>query len=59
VPVLALSDLLIERDLREAVVKIDVEGFGAEVIGGLMPALDRVRAIVLEVVQPEVERRVP
>lgn len=59
VPMRRLADLLTERDIDEVVVKIDVEGFGAEVVGGLMPALGRVRAIVLEVVQPEVERRVP
>lgn len=59
VPAVALADYLVSRNVQRALIKIDVEGAGAAAWAGLAAAADRVGWLVLEVLRPEVEARLP
>ena len=53
VRVTTLAAYLVDRDIREACVKIDVEGAGVAVWDGLKAAKDRVRWLLFEIIGPE------
>jgi FkbM family methyltransferase len=59
VPGLALSTLIAERGLDKVLVKVDVEGAGAEVWRGLAAAADKVEFLIMEIIQPESAARLP
>lgn len=59
VPVVRLADYLESAAISHACIKVDVEGFGAAVWGGLLPALARVDWLIFEIVGPEWDAGLP
>jgi FkbM family methyltransferase len=59
VEVTTLESYLVGHGLRETCVKIDVEGAGALVWAGACAAASRIRWLIMEILQPEVEARLP
>jgi FkbM family methyltransferase len=54
VRIVRLSDLVAGRGCQRALVKIDVEGAEGAALAGLLPAVERVRAVVFEILEPAV-----
>ena len=52
-----MDDYLLERDIRNALVKMDVEGAGARVWEGMRSAQDRIGVLICEILLPEVKER--
>lgn len=59
VAVVSLADYMRERGLWNAVVKVDVEGYGAEVWDGLRGERDRVAYLIMEMISPEWSANLP
>ena len=53
VSVTCLADYIEANSITHACLKVDVEGFGAEVWDGLRPRLDRVDWLIMEMIAPE------
>lgn len=53
VPATTLGAFLVDRDISNALLKIDVEGAGVEVWTGLKDEVDRVDWLLFEIVRPE------
>jgi hypothetical protein len=56
VETVALHDYLAELQIENAMVKIDVEGTGYEAWLGACSAIDRIKYLVMEMIDPEIER---
>lgn len=52
-----MDDYLLERDIRNALVKMDVEGAGARVWEGMRSAQDRIGVLICELLLPEVKEK--
>lgn len=59
VPTIALAQLIAERGLERLLVKVDVEGAGAEAWQGLAAAADRVEFLLMEIIGPEAAIELP
>jgi FkbM family methyltransferase len=55
----ALGEYLVECDARDALIKVDVEGAGASAWAGVAPAADRLRYLVIEMLEPEISGGLP
>jgi FkbM family methyltransferase len=55
----SLADYLTVHEVAHACLKVDVEGFGAEVWEGLRPAVDRVDWLIMEMIAPEWAANLP
>ncbi|MFO1149096.1 MAG: FkbM family methyltransferase [Alsobacter sp.] len=58
-PTRALAGYLDDKDLHDAVLKIDVEGAGLAVWNGTRAAASRIDSIVMEIIGAEAENEVP
>ncbi len=59
VPVITLSEYLQTCDISHACVKVDVEGSGTEVWEGACGALERIDWLIMEIIGPEWEAKLP
>lgn len=59
VPVIRLSDYMVQNNCGRACVKVDVEGAGVAVWEGLVAKIDRVDALIMEIIGPEAEANLP
>ena len=55
----ALADYFAEHGIQDAFLKIDVEGAGYDAWAGAAPARDKVRYLLAEVLQPEMDKGLP
>jgi FkbM family methyltransferase len=59
VETVTLRDYLVERNIRDALVKIDVEGSGYEAWIGARAVADRIKYLIIEMLSPEIEKGLP
>jgi FkbM family methyltransferase len=50
---ITLDTYLRSRDIKDALVKVDVEGAGASVWSGAAASIDRVKFLLMEIIEPE------
>lgn len=56
VETVVLQDYISEREIDNAIVKVDVEGTGYEVWLGARSAIGRIKYLVMEMIDPEIQR---
>jgi FkbM family methyltransferase len=54
-----LSDYFLEKGVSRAIVKVDVEGTGAQVWSGLAGCFSEISYLVMEILTPEIEAELP
>lgn len=59
VPAVVLAEYLATRSIDRALLKVDVEGAGEAVWRGIAPAAQRIGALIMEILRPEVEAALP